>query len=113
MDKVVEKLVALGVPGLVLLVVIGTSGLAGGAAIVAALAALGGPFGMLGGIGVLGIMTLVSGAVAKYGVEAIFKAVVKGLIEKGTSKPEIRRQISNYPITQGLKNTLLGHLDKC
>lgn len=113
MDKVVEKLVALGVPGLVLLVVIGTSGLAGGAAIVAALAALGGPFGMLGGIAVLGIMTLVSGAVAKYGVEAIFKAVVKGLVEKGTSKPEIRRQISNYPITQGLKKTLLSHLDKC
>ena len=43
MDKIVDKIVALGVPGLVLLVAIGTTGLAGGAAVVAALALARGP----------------------------------------------------------------------
>jgi len=59
-NEVVHKVVALGIPGLELSVVIGTTGLAGGAAIVAALAVLGGPFGILGGIAVLGVMTLVA-----------------------------------------------------
>ncbi|MDP3486811.1 MAG: hypothetical protein Q8S19_02620 [Bacillota bacterium] len=48
MDKLVTKIVALGVPGLILVVAMGVSGWAGGAAITVALA--GGPFGMLGGI---------------------------------------------------------------
>jgi hypothetical protein len=49
-DKLVARLVALGVPGFVLIVVVATSGLAGGAAIVAALATLGSSFGMWGGV---------------------------------------------------------------
>jgi hypothetical protein len=110
MDKVVTKLVALGVPGLVLLVVIAGSGLAGGAAIVAALAALGGPLGILGGLGVLGTLALVSDAVADYGVEAIFKEVVDGLRKKGKSKRQMRREIESYPITSSLKKKLLNHL---
>lgn len=111
MDKIVTKLVALGVPGLVLLFVIGTTGLAGGAAIVTALALLGGPFGMMGGIAMMGVMTLVSAAVAEYGLKAIFKRVVSGLVEKGTPKSEIRRTIQGYPITSGLKKTIQEHLD--
>lgn len=83
MDAVVEKLVALGIPGLVLLVAIATSGLAGGAAIVAALAFLSGPFGMMGGIAMLGLMGLVSQSVAKYGLNAIAERVVQGLVEMG------------------------------
>lgn len=39
MDKIVSKIAALGVPGLVLTVAIGATGLAGGAAITTALAA--------------------------------------------------------------------------
>ena len=113
MDKVVEKLVALGIPGLVLLVVIATSGLAGGAALMAALALLGGPFGALGGIAMLGVMSLVAAAITKYGVSAIFKAVVSGLVESGTSKSEIRRTVEGYPITRGLKDEILGHLRTC
>jgi hypothetical protein len=110
MDKVVQKLVALGIPGLVLLVVVATSGLVGGAALVAALAALGGPFGMLGGIAVLGILALVSDAVAEYGMPKIFMAVVKGLLEKGYTKEEIREKISGYPITDALKRKILDEL---
>lgn len=110
MDKVVEKLVALGVPGLVLLIVVSTSGVAGGAAIVAALAALGGPLGMIGGIGMLGVLTLVSSSIAKYGVEKIFEAVVQGLVAKGRSRDEIRRELDGYPITSGLKRKVLENL---
>lgn len=111
MDKVVEKLVALGVPGLVLLVAISTTGLAGGAAIVAALACLGGPFGMMGGIAVLGILTLIVDALGEYGIEALFKEVLKGLQRKGLSPHDIRQTIASYPITQSLKTTLLEYLD--
>lgn len=110
MDKVVQKLVALGIPGLVLLVVVATSGLAGGAALVAALAFLGGPFGMLGGIAVLGILALVSDAVAEHGMPKIFKAVVVDLEKKGHSKDEIREKIHGFPITDGLKRKILDEL---
>ena len=57
MDKIVQKVAALGVPGLVLVVAISATGLAGGAAITAALAALG-PGGMIGGIAGLTQVTL-------------------------------------------------------
>ena len=110
MDKVVQKLVALGVPGLVLLVVISTSGLAGGAVIVAALAALGGPLGMLGGIAALGVLALVADAVAEYGMEAIFARVVDGLKAEGKSKSSIKKEVESYPITASLKQKILAHL---
>ncbi|MFC1604405.1 hypothetical protein ACFL5F_05185 [Planctomycetota bacterium] len=73
LDKVVTKIVALGVPGLVLLVAMAASGWAGGAAIVTALAILGGPLGMLGGIFVLGVLVLISNALAKYGFRKFLK----------------------------------------
>lgn len=112
MDKVVEKLVALGVPGLVLLVVIATSGLAGGAAIVAGLALLGGPFGILGGIAMLGVMALVADAVASYGMEQIFRNVVAGLREKGMSRSQIRSELDGYPLTADLKRRVLTEFDR-
>ena len=42
MDKVVDKIVGLGVPGLVLLIAVSISGFSGAAALTAALASLGG-----------------------------------------------------------------------
>jgi len=71
MEKIVTKLVALGVPGLLLLVAMSITGLAGAAAITAALAALGGPFGMLGGVAMLGITALVADGLATYGVDKL------------------------------------------
>ena len=103
MDEVVEKLVALGVPGLVLLIAVSASGFAGGAAIVVALATLGGPLGMLGGIAVLGILGLVTQSLAKFGMEAIAEQVVKGLVREGTPPDNIIREVQNYPITRGMK----------
>lgn len=96
LDKIVEKVVALGVPGLVLVIVIATTGLAGGAAIVAALAALGGPFGMMGGLAVLGLLVLISHAIAEYGVEIVANRVIQGLLKNGMSKEEIIKKLDNY-----------------
>ena len=96
LDKIIEKIVALGVPGLVLVIVIATTGLAGGAAIVAALATLGGPFGMMGGLAVLGLLVLISHAIAEYGVEIVANRVIQGLLKNGMSKEEIIKKLDNY-----------------
>ena len=112
LDKVVSSIVALGVPGLVLLVAMAASGWAGGAAIVTALATLGGPGGMLGGIGVLIVMALISKALADYGFERLFVASVKGLREKGMSNEEIIRKVEGYPISRSIKLRLYDELKK-
>lgn len=52
MDRIVNKIAGLGVPGIMLMVAISMTGLSGAAAITAALALLG-PGGMLGGIAFL------------------------------------------------------------
>ena len=108
LDKVIEKIVALGVPGLVLVIVVAAVGPAGGAAIVTALAVLGSPFGMgmWAGLAVLGLLVLIANAIAEYGVEAVAKRVIKGLEEKGLSKKEILDKVERYPISKGLKLTL-------
>ena len=49
MDKLLDKIAALGVPGVVLAVAMETTGYVGAAALTTALATLGGPLGMLGG----------------------------------------------------------------
>lgn len=112
MDQFVNKIVALGVPGLVLLVVMATTGWAGAAAITTALATLGGPFGMLGGIAMLGILGLIAKALSDYGAETVVRAVVKGLKEKGLSKDDIEKEIDSYPISRILKLKIKDYLDK-
>jgi uncharacterized membrane protein len=110
MDKVIDKIVALGIPGLVLLIAVSTSGLAGGAAIVAALATLGGPLGMVGGIFLLGLLVLISNGLARYGFEKIFVGVINGLKKKGISKKEIKEKVEKYPISKELKQKLINLL---
>ena len=92
MDKIVSKIAALGVPGLVLTVAIGATGLAGGAAITTALAAIG-PGGMIGGLVTLGVIGLISEGISKYGVDAIFSAVVKELYRRGETKEQLKQKI--------------------
>jgi hypothetical protein len=111
MDKLVSKIAALGVPGLVLLVAMSVTGFAGAAALTTALAALGGSLGMIGGIAVLGILVLISGGLSKYGFEKIYEAVVKKLLEKGETKESIKTKISGYPISKDLKKKLAELLD--
>ena len=110
MDKVVQKIVALGIPGLILVVAVSTSGLAGGAAIVAALATLGGPLGMIGGLIALGLLALISDALTKYGFDKLFGAVVERLKRDGLSTEEIRIKVNSYPITSELKKKTLENI---
>lgn len=110
MDKIIEKIVALGVPGLVLVFAVSSMGVAGAAATVGALAFLGGPFGMLGGIATLGVLTLISQGIAQYGLEAIAQGTVRRLQEKGLTKSAIRAKIESYPISRSLKEKALQAL---
>lgn len=111
MDKIVSKLAALGVPGLVLMIAVGATGYAGAAALTAALAALG-PGGIVGGIATLGVIGLLSEGVAKYGFDAIFAAVVKELYKKGEDKDTITSKIGQYPISKELKRKLVETIEK-
>lgn len=111
-DKVVDKIAAMGVPGLVLLVAMAATGWVGAAAVTTALAALGGPLGMLGGIAVLGVLGLISKGLTEYGFEKIFIATVDRLREEGTSKEDIKAKIEEYPISRELKLKILDHLEK-
>ena len=112
LDKIISSTVALGVPGLVLVVAVASSGLAGGAAVVAALAFLGGPFGMRGGMLVLGLLVLISKALTEYGIQPIFKRVLLGLKEKGQTKAQIIEAIDSYPISMDLKLKLRANIDQ-
>lgn len=110
MEKVVSKIAALGIPGLVLLIAISATGLSGAAAITTALAALG-PFGMIGGIATLGVIGLISQGVVEFGSDAIFVAVVKELYKKGECKESILTKINKYPVSKSLKRKLREELD--
>ena len=110
MEKIVSKIVALGVPGLVLFIAISATGLTGAAAITSALAALG-PFGMYGGMATLGVIGLISQGIAEFGFDAIFTAVVKELYKKGESKDSILKKITKYPVSKSLKRKLREELE--
>jgi len=110
-DKVADRVAALGVPGLFLLVLVTASPWVGAAALTSTLAALGGPLGMVGGVALLGIVGLVSQAVTEYGFEAVFKSVVRKLKESGMSDSDIALKVSSYRISRGLKLKVLRQLD--
>lgn len=112
MDKIVDKLAALGVPGLIILVTMAISGWAGAAAITSALAMLGGPFGMLGGIAMLGILSLISKGIAQYGFERLFQNVVLELRKRGKTKADIEREVFRYPISKELKLKIKEYLNE-
>lgn len=105
MDKVVSKVAALGVPGLMLVIAMSATGYVGAAALTTALAALG-PGGMIGGVAFLGIAGVLSDGLAKYGVDAIFSAVVAELYKKGESKETILQKVNKYPVSKDLKRKL-------
>ena len=109
MDKIVSRIVALGVPGLVLFVALSATSYAGAAAITTALAAIG-PFGILGGIASLGIIALFSLAITEYGFQDIYVQVIKELIKKGETKESILAKIDSYKISKNLKLELKDSL---
>ena len=109
--ELVRKIVALGFPAIVLVIVMATTGLTGAAAITSALAFLGGPAGMLGGILALGIMGLIADKLAQYGLDFLLMMIYQ---EKVNSQPEraeeeIVKEIDNLPvISNELKSKLKG-----
>ena len=112
MDKVIDKVAALGVPGLVLVVAMALTGFSGAAAITTALAALGGPLGMFGGIVGLVILALLSRALAQYGFAAIFKGVLNRLKAKGMTNEEIKETVDGYSfVSSDLKRKLTEYVD--
>ncbi|MBD5234201.1 MAG: hypothetical protein HDS65_08505 [Bacteroidales bacterium] len=110
MDKIVHKVAALGVPGLILTVAIAATGLTGAAAITAALAALG-PGGMIGGIVTLGVAGVIAHGISEYGFDAIFKAVMKELYKKGESKSSLIAKVQRYPISKSLKLKVIDEIN--
>ena len=98
LDKIVEVIAALGVPGLVLVMLITASPSLGTAAITSSLAVLG-PFGMLGGIAALGILSFISRAITKFSFENVFPAVLIKLRADGITSEDIREEINKYPIS--------------
>ena len=105
MDKIVSKIVALGVSGLVLFVALSAT------SITTALAAIG-PFGILGGIAFLGIIALFSQAITEFGFERIYVQVIKELIKKGETKESILKKIDSYKISKQLKLELKDFLSE-
>ena len=112
LDRIVDKIVALGVPGLVLVVAMAVTPYAGAAALTTALAALGGPLGMLGGLGLLGLLALISKALSEVGLETLFKRVLKGLVDKGHSIEEVAETVDGYRfVSASLKTKLKRDLE--
>lgn len=112
LDKAAEVIAGLGVPGLVLTMLMAASPWFGAAAITASLAALG-PFGMLGGIATLGILAFISKALAKFGFERVFQAVLVNLKGNGKTREEVLQEIDKYPISRELKLKLKEFIENC
>ena len=85
MDKIVNKIVGIGVPGIMLMVAISLSSYAGAAAISSALVLLG-PGGMVGGVITLVFAGAVASAITEFGFDALFKAVVQKLYARAKPK---------------------------
>lgn len=111
MDRIVNKIAGLGVPGIMLMVAISMTGLSGAAAITAALALLG-PGGMLGGIAFLLLAGAITSALTEFGFDALFKAVIKKLYKNGETKETIRRKIEKGPWSKKLKAKDISDLGK-
>lgn len=112
MDEIVEKIAGIGVPALMFFVAISMTGLTGAAAYTAALALLG-PGGMIGGVMTLLLAGAISSALAKYGFQALFTAIIRKMVSQGESKASIEAKIRRGFYTQGLKAKALEALAKC
>lgn len=111
MDKVVEKIVSIGVPGIMLMVAISMTGLYGAAAITAALALLG-PGGMIGGVVTLLVAGAIASAISEYGFDALFRAVIKKMYRNGETKESIRAKIERGPWSKKLKTKAISELEQ-
>lgn len=115
MDKLLSKVIALGVPAIVLIVSMATgkaSGLKGGAILTTALKSIG-PYGMKTGIAVLGIIGLVSQSFADFGVEITVKSAIKEVLK--TKDAEVLKNDidKKWWVSKSLKLNIINFIDKC
>lgn len=111
MEKIISKIAALGIPGLILVVTMSATGFSGAAALTTALASLG-PGGMIGGIVVLGVAGLIAQGITEFGFDAIFSGVIKELYKKGETRESILSKIDSYPVSKSLKRKLREEVGK-
>jgi len=107
--ELVRKIVALGFPAIVLVIVMALTGFSGAAAITAALALLGGPAGMLGGIAALGIMGLIADKLAQYGLDFLLLLIYQEKVKDQTEsdRDETVKEIDSLPlVSDELKSKL-------
>lgn len=110
MDKIVSKIVGLGVPGLILLVAISIAGPAGGAAITVALSSIG-PGGMVAGVITLVFIGLIADAIASFGFEAIFKGVMTEFYKRGETREQLIAKVKGYKLlSKGIKLKVIGYI---
>tara|TARA_B100002052_G_scaffold170218_1_gene154965 strand:- start:3131 stop:3523 length:393 start_codon:yes stop_codon:yes gene_type:complete len=115
-DKIVNKIAWLGVPGLVLLIFIVISGqiFLSGPSITWALAHIGffGLGGMIPGIFVLIILSKYSSKITAYGIEKTILLVINKMEKNGKSKNEIINEINNYRISKKLKEKIINYIQQ-
>ena len=109
MDNVLNKLVGLGIPGLIFFYVFATCGYYGAAAITFSLAAIG-PGGMIGGVATLVLAGLISSALAEYGFDKLNEAIVNEFKNRGKSKEDILNWINSRWYISGSKKAYLREL---
>lgn len=106
-DKIIDKLAPLGVPGLIFLVLMSFSPWAGGAAIMSTLSLLGGPFGAIAGLGVLGVFSLYGKKISAFGYNRIIILLIDRMKKQGKRTDEIMQEIQKFPISGDLKNKII------
>lgn len=110
MDKIISKIAALGIPGIVLFIAIKATGLSGAAAITSALSGLGTP-GMMGGMIFLGACVLVIDSVARRLFASAYLKKIRQLYALDETKDKLRRKIGRYPVSGDLKRRLREELN--
>ena len=98
MDRIIEKIVGLGVPGVMLLVSMSMTGLYGMATIIAGLALL--------------VAAIITAGLTEYGFDALFRGVIKKLYAKGETKESLARKIKRGPWSRKLKAKAFSDLRK-
>ena len=110
LDKIIDKISFLGVPGLVFLVLMSFSPWAGGAAIMSTLSILGGPFGAIAGIGVLMVFSKYGSKISSLGYNKVISMVIDRMRKNGKTRGEIVGEINRFPISEELKAKVIKEI---
>ena len=110
LDKIIDKISFLGVPGLVFLVLMSFSPWAGGAAIMSTLSILGGPFGAIAGIGVLMVFSKYGSKISSLGYNKVITMVIDRMRKNGKTRDEIVGKSTGFQLAKNLRKRSSGRL---